>query len=119
MYGDSDYTGEAILPNPYGKGFDDPFTWTDGLSTRSKMREKTRLQWGNFIQNPMFTVWRNSGPILLSLLYLFPLFAGVIPTLMASESSTLDSVGSVIWLFIIALTLFAGTSKWTGLGKSE
>ena len=74
MYGDSDYTGEAILPNPYGKGFEDPFTWTDGLSARSKMREKTRLQWGNFIQNPMFTVWRNSGPILLSLLYLFPLF---------------------------------------------
>jgi len=30
-----------------------------------------------------------------------------------------DTVGSVIWLVIIALTLLAGTTKWTGLGKSE
>ena len=74
MYEESDYSGEAIWPNPYGKGFEDPFSWTDGLAARSKLREKTRLQWGSFIQNPMFTVWRNSGPILLSLLYLFPLF---------------------------------------------
>ncbi len=74
VYGDSDYAGEAVLPNPYGTGFEDPFTWTDGLSARSKLREKTRLQWGNFIQNPMFTVWRNSGPLLLSFLYLFPLY---------------------------------------------
>jgi len=56
--------------------------------------------------------------LVTGLLYLFPLFLGVIPTLMASDSSTLDSVGSVIWLFIIALTLLAGTSKWTGIGKT-
>ncbi len=56
--------------------------------------------------------------LVTGLLYFFPLFGGVIPTLMASDSSTLDSVGSVIWLFIIALTLLAGTSKWTGLGKT-
>ncbi|MEE3135049.1 MAG: hypothetical protein VX277_04475 [Candidatus Thermoplasmatota archaeon] len=72
---DSDYMGEALLPNPYGEGFEEQDAhWVDGLLVRSKQREKTRIQWGNFIQNPLFSVWRNSGPLLLSLLYLFPLF---------------------------------------------
>lgn len=75
MYEDSDYMGEALLPNPYGKGFEEQDSkWIDGLLVRSKLREKTRLQWGSFIQNPLFSVWRSSSPILLSLLYLFPLF---------------------------------------------
>jgi len=73
--GNSDYMGEALLPNPYGDGFEEQDAhWVDGLLVRSKQREKTRIQWGNFIQNPLFSVWRNSGPLLLSLLYLFPLF---------------------------------------------
>tara|TARA_B100000287_G_scaffold423798_1_gene467545 strand:- start:6490 stop:7944 length:1455 start_codon:yes stop_codon:yes gene_type:complete len=75
MMSDSDYMGEALLPNPYGEGFEEQDAhWVDGLLVRSKQREKTRIQWGNFIQNPLFSVWRNSGPLLLSLLYLFPLF---------------------------------------------
>ncbi len=70
-----DYMGEALLPNPYGEGFEEQDAqWIDGLLVRSKQRERTRIQWGNFIQNPLFSVWRNSGPLLLSLLYLFPLF---------------------------------------------
>jgi len=44
---------------------------------------------------------------------------GVIPTLMSSDSSMFDTVGSLIWLVIIAWTLMAGTAQWTGLGKSE
>ncbi len=72
---DPDYMGERLLPNPYGEGFEEQDAqWIDGLLVRSKQREKTRIQWGNFIQNPLFSVWRNSGPLLLSLLYLFPLF---------------------------------------------
>jgi len=57
--------------------------------------------------------------LVTGLLYLFPLVVGVIPTLMLSDSSMLDTVGSLIWLVIIVLTLLAGTTKWTGLGKSE
>ena len=53
------------------------------------------------------------------LLYFFPLVGGVIPTLMSSDSSMLDTVGSLIWLVVIAWTLLAGTTKWTGIGKSE
>ena len=56
--------------------------------------------------------------LITGVLYFFPLFGGVIPTLMASDALMMDLVGSVIWLFIIALTLLAGTSKWTGLGKT-
>ncbi|CAI8234557.1 MAG: Uncharacterised protein [Methanobacteriota archaeon] len=75
MNDNSDYMGEALLPNPYGEGFEEQDAhWVDGLLVRSKQREKTRIQWGNFIQNPLFSVWRNSSPLLLSLLYLFPLF---------------------------------------------
>ncbi len=57
--------------------------------------------------------------LVTGLLYFFPLFGGVIPTLMSSDALMSDTVGSVIWLVIIALTLLAGTTKWTGLGKSE
>ena len=57
--------------------------------------------------------------LVIGLLYLFPLVVGVIPTLMSSDSSMFDTVGSLIWLVIIAWTLLAGTTKWTGLGKSE
>ena len=57
--------------------------------------------------------------LVTGLLYFFPLVGGVIPTLADSDSSMLDTVGSLIWLVIIALTLLAGTTKWTGLGKSE
>ena len=57
--------------------------------------------------------------LVTGLLYFFPLVGGVIPTLMSSDLSMLDTVGSLIWLVIIAWTLLAGTTKWTGLGKSE
>ena len=57
--------------------------------------------------------------LVIGLLYLFPLVVGVIPTLTSSDSSMFDTVGSLIWLVVIAWTLLAGTTKWTGLGKSE
>ena len=57
--------------------------------------------------------------LVIGLLYLVPLVEGVIPTLMSSDSSMFDTVGSLIWLVVIAWTLLAGTTKWTGLGKSE
>ena len=57
--------------------------------------------------------------LVTGLLYLVPLFAGVIPTLMSSDSSMFDTVGSLIWLVIFVWTLLAGTAQWTGLGKSE
>ncbi len=57
--------------------------------------------------------------LVTGLLYIFPLVGGVIPTLMSSDSSMFDTVGSLIWLVVIAWTLLAGTTKWTGLGKSE
>ena len=79
---DPDYMGEAFLPNPYGSGFEEQEAhWVDGLLVRSNLREKTRLQWGRFVQNQFFSVWRNSGPVLLSLLYLFPLFIEMQTTL--------------------------------------
>ena len=56
--------------------------------------------------------------LVTGLLYFFPLVGGVIPTLISSDSSMFDTVGSVIWLIIIVWTLLAGTTKWTGLGKS-
>ena len=57
--------------------------------------------------------------LVTGLLYFFPLVVGVIPTLTSSDSSMFDTVGSLIWLVVIAWTLLAGTTKWTGLGKSE
>ena len=57
--------------------------------------------------------------LVTGLLYFFPLVGGVIPTLMSSDSSMSDTVGSLVWLVIIAWTLLAGTVQWTGLGKSE
>ena len=57
--------------------------------------------------------------LVIGLLYLFHLVVGVIPTLTSSDSSIFDIVGSLIWLVIIPLTLIAGTTQWTGLGKSE
>ena len=53
------------------------------------------------------------------LLYFIPLVDGIIPTLMSSDSLMFDKVGSLIWLVVIAWTLLAGTTKWTGLGKSQ
>ena len=57
--------------------------------------------------------------LISGLLYFFPLVEGIIPTLTSSDSSMFDTVGSLIWLVVIALTLLAGTAQWTGLGKSE
>ena len=57
--------------------------------------------------------------LVTGLLYFFPLMGGIIPTLMSSDSSMFDTVGSLIWLVVIAWTLLAGTTKWTGLGKSK
>ena len=57
--------------------------------------------------------------LVIGLLYFFPLVEGVIPTLTSSDSSMFDTVGSLIWLVVIAWTLTAGTAQWTGLGKSE
>ena len=57
--------------------------------------------------------------LVIGLLYFIPLVDGIIPTLMSSDSSMFDTVGSLIWLVVIAWTLLAGTTKWTGLGKSE
>ena len=57
--------------------------------------------------------------LVTGLLYFIPLVDGIIPTLMSSDSSMFDTVGSLIWLVVIAWTLLAGTTKWTGLGKSE
>ena len=57
--------------------------------------------------------------LVTGLLYFFPLVGGIIPTLMSSDSSMFDTVGSLVWLVIIAWTLLAGTTKWTGLGKSK
>ena len=57
--------------------------------------------------------------LVTGLLYFFPLVGGVIPTLMSSDSSMFDTVGSLIWLVVIAWTLIAGSAQWTSLGKSE
>ena len=57
--------------------------------------------------------------LVIGLLYIFPLVEGIIPTLMSSDSSMFDTVGSLIWLVVIAWTLMAGTAQWTGIGKSE
>ena len=57
--------------------------------------------------------------LVTGLLYFFPLVGGVIPTLMSSDSSMFDTVGSLIWLIVIAWTLIAGTAQWTGFGKSK
>ena len=55
----------------------------------------------------------------IGLLYFIPLVDGIIPTLMSSDSSMFDTVGSLIWLVVIAWTLIAGTAQWTGLGKAK
>ncbi|RAH15449.1 MAG: hypothetical protein CMB56_002915 [Methanobacteriota archaeon] len=82
MDDNSDYRGESFLPNPYGEGFEEQNAqWIDGLLVRSKNSEKIRLQWGRFIQNTYFSVWRHIGPFLLSLLYLIPLFVPMQTTL--------------------------------------
>ena len=57
--------------------------------------------------------------LVIGLLYFIPLVDDIIPTLMSSDSSMFDTVGSLIWLVVIAWTLMAGTAQWTGLGKSE
>ena len=57
--------------------------------------------------------------LVTGLLYFFPLVEGIIPTLMSSNSSMFDTVGSLVWLVVIVLTIMAGTAQWTGLGKSE
>ena len=57
--------------------------------------------------------------LVIGLLYFIPLVDGIIPTLMSSDSSMFDTVGSLIWLVIFVWTLMAGTAQWTGLGKSE
>ena len=57
--------------------------------------------------------------LVIGLLYFIPLVDGIIPTLMSSDSSMFDTVGSLIWLVVIAWTLLAGTAQWTGLGKSK
>ena len=56
--------------------------------------------------------------LVIGLLYLVPLFEGVIPTLISGEFDGWY-LASVIWLVIFAWTLLAGTAQWTGLGKSE
>ena len=57
--------------------------------------------------------------LIIGLLYFFPLVEGIIPTLMSSDSPIFDTVGSLIWLVVIAWTLMAGTAQWTGFGKSK
>ena len=57
--------------------------------------------------------------LVTGLLYFFPLVEGIIPTLMSSNSSMFDTVGSLVWLVVIVLTIIAGTAQWTGLGKSK
>ena len=56
--------------------------------------------------------------LVIGLLYLVPLFEGVIPTLISGEFDGWY-MASVIWLVIFVWTLMAGTAQWTGLGKSE
>ena len=56
--------------------------------------------------------------LVIGLLYLVPLFEGVIPSLISSEFDGWY-LASVIWLVIFVWTLLAGTAQWTGLGKSE
>ena len=56
--------------------------------------------------------------LVTGLLYLAPLFEGVIPTLISGEFDRWY-LASVIWLVIFVWTLMAGTAQWTGLGKSE
>ena len=57
--------------------------------------------------------------LVTGLLYFIPLVDGILPTLMSSDSSMFDTVGSLVWLVIFVWTLLAGTAQWTGLGKSE
>ena len=57
--------------------------------------------------------------LVIGLLYLVPLFEGVIPTLISSDSLMFDKIGSLIWVIVFAWTLLAGTAQWTGLEKSK
>ena len=56
--------------------------------------------------------------LVTGLLYLVPLFEGVIHTLISGEFDGWY-LASVIWLVIFVWTLLAGTAQWTGLGKSK
>jgi len=56
--------------------------------------------------------------LVTGLLYLVPLFEGVIPSLISGEFNGWY-LASVIWLVIFVWTLLAGTAQWTGLGKSK
>ena len=56
--------------------------------------------------------------LVIGLLYLIPLFEGVISTLISGEFDGWY-LGAVIWVIIFVWTLLAGTAQWTGLGKSE
>ena len=56
--------------------------------------------------------------LVTGLLYLVPLMEGVIPTLMSGEFDGWY-LASVMWLAIFVWTLMAGTTQWTGLGKSK
>ena len=56
--------------------------------------------------------------LVTGLLYLVPLFEGVIPSLISGEFDGWY-LASVIWLVIFVWTLLAGTTQWTGLGKSK
>ena len=56
--------------------------------------------------------------LVIGLLYLVPLFEGVISTLISGEFDGWY-LASVMWLAIFVWTLMAGTTQWTGLGKSK
>ena len=56
--------------------------------------------------------------LVIGLLYLVPLFEGVISTLISGEFDGWY-LGAIIWVIIFVWTLLAGTTQWTGLGKSE
>ena len=56
--------------------------------------------------------------LVIGLLYLVPLFEGVISTLISGEFDG-GYLASVMWLAIFVWTLMAGTTQWTGLGKSK
>ena len=56
--------------------------------------------------------------LVVGLLYLVPLFEGVIATLISGKFDGWY-VGAVIWCVIFVWTSLAGTAQWTGLVKSE
>ena len=60
--------------------------------------------------------------LVIGLLYFFPIssiysvsyYISISSELMSDYSSMFDTVGSLIWLVVIALILLAGTAQWTG-----